>query len=854
VPTVATVPTASPVKPVSPPRPDLAGSIWRAPLVLAALALSAGFILDRFFSPPLAGSLFSLAAALVAWVFTILGRSRGLPLVYLTLALAALGAVYHHTRRDIIPPDDVSLLVREHARIVQLRGMLDEEPSVRWHPQNDPLQSVRQDNTPRASTVSVLRVTACRLRDDWLPASGRAQMLISGALEDFHDGDGVELTGLLMQPAGPTNPGERDLARALADRRIRAIVRVENEAGALVRLQEGGPLSTGTWRARLRAWGLRALEENLPERQTALAAALLLGEGSRLDRREWDKYVRTGVIHVLVISGQHLIILAGFLWTCLWLFQVRRRRGILLVLALLWLYAFVAGFRPPVLRAVITVTAPAIALMIRRPIVTANAFALAWLAVILIEPADISNTGCLLSFLCVGWLFWNHHRERETRGEMDPLERLLEESRPRWQKGWLWAWHRLRAYYLITLGLWLVVAPLVIARNHFVPVMGLILGPPVVLFTALALGFGFAYLLACGLLLPVAPLLAWPVRGSLAVCEWLVDLGDRLWTRQGYVPDLPAWWLSGYYLLLCGGLLWARTRRHWRWTVLVGLAWLCLGLLAGTTRFASSELRMTFLSVGHGSCTVLETPDGRTLLYDAGSLKGPGVVRFQIAPYLWHRGVRRIDEVFLSHADLDHFNGLRDLLDRFTVGQVTTTPTFRARNNAAVREVMAAVDRAGVPIRVVSRGDRLEAGVVTMDVLHPPRAGPEGVENVRSLVLLIRHGRHRFLLTGDLEGVGLAQMLGQPHRRVDVLMAPHHGSRKLDAGGLMAWARPKVVVSCQGPARYLPVEKSAYEAEGVRFLPTSLHGAVTVRSHTSGLVVETFVTGEQFVVPPTGEE
>src|SRR5260370_18671777 len=113
------------------------------------------------------------------------------------------------------------------------------------------------------------------------------------------------------------------------------------------------------------------------------------------------------------------------------------------------------------------------------------------------------------------------------------------------------------------------------------------------------------------------------------------------------------------------GLPWGGSRRHARRAVLGGLGWLCVGLLAVSMRpRPQDELRVTFLAVGHGGCIVLETPDGRTLLYDAGSLRGPDVGRYQIAPYLWSRGIRRIDEVFLSHADLDHFNGLRDLLER----------------------------------------------------------------------------------------------------------------------------------------------------------------------------------------------
>src|SRR6202022_824538 len=98
---------------------------------------------------------------------------------------------------------------------------------------------------------------------------------------------------------------------------------------------------------------------------------------------------------------------------------------------------------------------------------------------------------------------------------------------------------------------------------------------------------------------------------------------------------------------------------------------------------------------------------GRTLLYDAGSLGGPEVTRRQIAPFLWSRGIRRIDEVFLSHADLDHFNGVVSLLDRFAVGQVTCTPTFADKRIPGVQYTLAVIQQHGIPIRIVRAGDRL---------------------------------------------------------------------------------------------------------------------------------------------------
>ena len=244
----------------------------------------------------------------------------------------------------------------------------------------------------------------------------------------------------------------------------------------------------------------------------------------------------------------------------------------------------------------------------------------------------------------------------------------------------------------------------------------------------------------------------------------------------------------------------------------------------------------------------MEIADGRTLLYDAEALGGPDVARRQIAPFLWHRGVRRIDEVLLSHADLDHFNGLPELLDRFAVGQVTCTPTFADKKTEGVRQTMELLRRRGIPVRIVKAGDELKAGDVQMLVLHPPAVGPEGNENTRSMVLEVRHAGHTLLLTGDLEGAGLERVLSLARLRVDIFQAPHHGSRFANIPELAQWARPRVAVASQGPPRQPGGVPEPYTARGARFLSTWADGAITIRSHQTGIVVETFVTRQRFVL------
>jgi competence protein ComEC len=819
-------------------------SIWRAPLVPAALALTAGIVLDRHAPVPLAFTLLAAVACLAAWLCTSASRHRGLPLLYLALAGGAFGAAYHHFRHDL-SPDDIAHLATDQPRPVQVRGVLDEEPNYTSAPPHDPLRSLDR----REQTTGVLQLTHLQQNHAWTEVGGKVRLVVDGPLPGLHAGDEVEAVGQLSLPQPPANPGEFDYPATLRDQGIGSVLVVRKTAAGVTRLGRGWHTSPHGWLVVLRGWGQEVLTRHLPPRTRGVGIALLLGEGAPMTRDDWDKYLRTGVIHVLAISGQHLVVLAAFLWLLLPRLGVRQRHAAVAVGLTLFAYALLTGGRPPALRSAVAVAAACGALVLRRRTLPANLFALAWLVVALVNPADIFTAGCLLSFLSVAVLAWGMGSAAPRPvAPPDPLDRLIEQSRPAWQRllralGWK-VWEA----YRITALVWLAVTPLAASRFHVVPVVGLLLGPPLVLLTSVALLAGFALLAAAVVCPPLAALFAVVVHASLAGCEALVDAGMHLPLGQWYVGDIPQWWLWVCYAGLLAFLTQPALRRRWTRAIPAGLGWLCVGLVAGVTRLPDGELRCTFLAVGHGGCTVFEAPDGRTLLYDAGALGGPDVTRRVIAPYLWTRGVHRIDEVFLSHGDLDHFNGLIPLLERFAVGRVTTTPTFARKDTAGVAQTLEVLQARGIPLRVVKSGDVLTAGAVRLEVLHPPAAGPQGNENARSLVLAVRHAGHTLLLTGDLEGPGQDRVLSRPPVPSEILMAPHHGSPAANGPELARWATPRVVISCQGPERGRSDRGDAYRALGAHYLSTWRTGAVTIHSHATGLVVETFRTGERFVV------
>jgi competence protein ComEC len=809
---------------------------WQAPLVPVALAASAGIIVDRTLAVPLPISLAAAIACLLAFVLHRAGPRHRLGLLYLWSGCAALGCAYHHGYRDGAAANNIRHWATEDGRPIRLRGLVESQPTVTRGNGAGPRRTFAKGDRTRF----VLRVTEAEdlATRTWQPASGRVQVNVGGAVAGVQGGDGVELPGRLSLPEPAANPGGFDYASFCRDRQLSALV-VVGDARDVMALGRAATWSPSAWLAVVRGWGQEVLTGSLPAPQGDLATALLLGDSPNMTQDDWDVYLHTGVIHVLAISGQHLVVLAGFLWLALRLLRVRRRYGAPLVALLLLVYALVVGGRPPVMRSAWVVLAYSGGVLLRRPTQPANTFALAWLGVLLVNPTDVFNAGCQLSFLAVAVLVWGIPEP----APKDALEQIVASARP-WPLAMLHDVGRaVGMAYVVNLLVWIAVAPLVASYSHLISPIALLIGPPLVLLTSIALLAGFAVLL----LAPLAGPLAWPfafaVRWSLAGCSGLAELGADLRGAYFYVPDVPAWWLWLFYAALMIGLASGVVRQYWRTAFGVAIGCLGLGLFVLFLPHRPGEFRCSFLAVGHGGCAVIETPSGDVLLYDAGSAAGGDVTRRHIAPFLWSRGIRRIDDVIFSHADLDHFNGLPELLARFPVARVTCTPTFGQRDMDAMRHVMADVEWRGIPVRIVTVGDRWQVGSLSLEALHPPRIGPEGKENARSLVLHLLYRELSILLTGDLEDAGLAQVLAQPPRKIDVLMAPHHGSARSNTPALVRWTAPRVVVMCQGRSDNTAATVKAFAETRSTVYGTWPHGTVTVRSDDGRSWAETFRTG-----------
>lgn len=800
--------------------------VTRSPLLPIAGLFTLGVLLDHLTTIPCSVSIAGLIALVVAWAVAMLCRSRGLALVYLAGAVVLVGVIRHQAAT--VPADPALVRALDAGPVpVQVIGTLAEEPLV-MPADRDVLRSRPSDEDTRA----VLALEQIRQGGTWQPVAGRVHIHLTGRAPGLHLGDRIEATGMLAPLPTPSNPGESDFGSFLSERGILGRFFVSAAPGAWQRLDAGWLGSPTRWLMILRGHGQSLLAQTLPPSTAPLAMALLLGEGAPLERTAWERYVRTGIVAVLAVSGQHLVILAIFLGFAGRVAGVRIRHSVGVVAMVLLAYALLTGGRAPALRAAIMALTFAAGILLRRRTPGVNDFALAWLVVGLVMPADLISPGCQFSFLAIAILV--AYPVPRFGKPTDPLQVLLEQSDPLWWQAIRGSARFLLRLVVSSLALWLVLTPLSAWHYHLVSPAGIVLSPPLTFLATIALFVGFTLFLLAPWLPGAGVLLGGLLHLVLSLMQWAIDRADAIWGAWLYVPDLALGLVLSFYAMLMTAALLPWPGLRWQVMLPAGLSWLMLVGLWPSRWPAYDELRVTFLSVGHGGCVVLELPGGRVAVYDVGSLRGPSLTARQIAPFLWSRGIVRIDEVLLSHADLDHFNGLSALLERFAVGRVCLTPSFSSKPNEAVRETMRRLRSSGTVVEILHAGQALQAGPVEIDVLHPPVMGPAGSENVRSLVLRITYAGRSLLLTGDLEGAGLDVLLRSAPRRCEVLMLPHHGSSRLDPSRLLAWSEPTFLVACQGAASAMPVPV------GMRRYSTHTSGAVTFRGTAAGWSVETF--------------
>lgn len=794
------------------------------PLVFVAAAVAAGIVADRLCG----ASLFfwcALGLLLCAGWWDLLGRGRQrFAATVLLLASGALGAAWHHAQWRLFSTDDVAWLADDKVQPVCLEAVAITAPTRLPAPPFDPLRALPSGESSRLD----VRVTEVRDGERWRRTVGRATLIVEGHLLGVHAGDRLRIFGQLSAPTHVLNPGQFDFAAyARGDRRL-ALVRTDHPDAVNV-VERGSRWNVGWWIDQWRRQADSLVWQTVGAERAGLASALVLGQRGQLTREQIESFVHTGTLDLLAISGMHVAMLAAALFLALRTAIVPQRIGLLAVAAITVGYALLTGGEPPVVRATVMVLVVCLGMAVSRQPATLNSLAAGALVVLALSPVDLFRAGPQLSFLAVCVLAWIMPRVARWP-RLDPLARLIAETRPLYvriaRQCWLWAVRTMA----VSTAIWLVMLPLILVRFHVVAPIGIVLHPLLMFPVAVSLLAGFALLAVGWIASPVAALLGWICDTSLWSVDELVRTGEAIPGGHFYASGPHEWWMIGSYALLAACVMLAARRPPPRWIAAIAIAWIGVGFgAAAVDRPGEDQLRCTFLAVGHGTAVVIELPEGETLIYDAGRLGSPAGATRDVAGMLWDRGIRHIDGLLVSHADVDHFNGVPGLVERFTCGTVFASRPMIVEGSLAVETLWSALAAEGIPVREVRAGDRLQsASDAVIEAWHPTGGGVLGSDNANSIVLSIEYAGRRILLTGDLESPGLEAVLAETPYDTDVLLAPHHGSPRSDPPGMANWATPEYVVISGGHDEQTTAVARTYEAAGAQVLHTAEVGAVEI--------------------------
>ncbi|OGQ17738.1 MAG: DNA internalization-related competence protein ComEC/Rec2, partial [Deltaproteobacteria bacterium RIFCSPHIGHO2_02_FULL_60_17] len=596
----------------------------------------------------------------------------------------------------------------------------------------------------------------------------------------------------------------------------------------------------------------RFIDRHFSRDNGGLMKALVVGDMGGVSRVARAEFTAAGVNHVLSISGLHvgmlgLVVFWLIRFGCSFSSALLLRWNLLKVatffsfLAVLF-YTALAGAAVPTVRSAIMIGVYELAVLLDREEEVFASLALAALLIALVWPGVITDISFQLSFLAVLFIVWGLLKAREWFPPRRREELPQERSRLRqWARQ---AGMHLAVPVLATIG----TGPLIAHYFGHLSLAGFVANPvivPLVGFAVVPLGLviGFFSLVAPPLALP----LVWLAEPLLSLTFAMVRFFSRLPFANLAVPVPNLAEVAGLYLLILTVLLLRRNR----YSAIV-LAAVVLGLAVDGAywwreRYGRKELRITHLSVGHGDAAVVEFPGSRVLLVDAG---GSATGEFDtgemvVAPFLRTRKILRVDYLAVTHPRVDHYGGMRVVLEQFSPSELWSGPG-RGRT-ARYQDLEDAAERSGVKrVSLNSSEPCRSVDGVKLCVLHP---GP-GTTGEASLVLRLTFGRLSVLFAGDIERDDERRIAeSRAELSSAVLKVPRHGSLTSSTEEFIGRVRPKLAIFSVGRRNPfgLPREEvlGRYHEAGAEILRTDQDGAITIETDGASLRYSAYRSGKR---------
>jgi len=782
----------------------------RCPLLLLATGLVAGIIIQTFF--PINIICLAILALIISITSAIVCKRKKTPRITAIIITAAiisstlLGMIrlasFNH-----VPNNNLVNSLTDETKLATIRGKILTDPTIcedtDWQFSN----FTYTDKT----TSFYLEAVETQTTKGWEKTTGTIYVTIAEPVTHLTTGDHLEILCWLNKFTLPTNPAQFNVQQYMNQKKVFLAARVKS-INAVTLLQQQNKSIFYRFKNKVKTIANIALvpDDSTESQNIAMLEALTLGQRSSIDSDIYIAFKKTGLLHIISLSGMHFGVLVAAIW---WLCKITGlTKPAKALICILVTFLFILAIPPtePTLRAAIICWVFCLALILSKNPNSFNSLSLSAIILLLIKPTSIFNAGFQLSFACVlGILiFYRYFEMLLATHIIDPFFNGLK-NQNYFSKILRQFSLYITAMFATGLGAWFGSAGILLYSFSTIQPLAALWTILISPFVAVILIAGFAKIILFFILPTVADLLA---KLAISLCDIMINLVKfmaNLDTSTILIGKTSVFIIIFYYAFI----LFARYARLENFKLKNRLSIISVILIITSiaiTKYHNThpkDFTLHVLDIGHGQAILAQSPNAKTILFDCGSITRSNIGKKTVNPFLENLGISSINALIISHNDLDHINGLCEVANEKKFNSILTSQAFiddTAISNTA-KKISTFFETKNLKLKNFDDSLTLSENITIKKIWPVGNFSTDKTisDNDRSIVTLIECNSRKILICADITQPAQKQLLlTYPDLKCDILVAPHHGSANTINCDFLKQLSPEfIIVSC-GQTQY----------------------------------------------------